>query len=215
MVYRAINACILFMPVLDGCQLLTVEHLKAADGRLHPAQQAMIDYHGSQCGFCTPGFVMSLFAMYLNEDRPSRARINDVLSGNLCRCTGYRPIVDAASAMYDYEWQDPTRANAGHMAERLAQLNADAEPLELRHGERRYFAPANVDQLDALLAQHPDAILLAGGTDVGLWVTKLHRDLPAIIYLDNVAELHDIDDRADELVIGATVTHTDAEALVG
>lgn len=212
--YRAVNACILFVPVLDGCQLLTVEHLKAADGRLHPAQQAMIDYHGSQCGFCTPGFVMSLFAMYLNEDRPSRQRINDVLSGNLCRCTGYRPIIDAAQAMYDYEWQDPTLENIKHTAARLQQLTADTEALELEYGERRYFAPTNTCQLDALLAEHPDATLLAGGTDVGLWVTKQHRDLPAIIYIGNVAELHGIDDRDDELVIGAAVTHTDAYASI-
>src|SRR5699024_28298 len=163
--YQAINACILFLPVLDGGQLLTVEHLKAADGRLHPAQQAMVDHHGSQCGFCTPGFVMSLFALYLNENRPSRQRINDVLSGNLCRCTGYRPIIDAASAMYDYDWQDPTLANAAQVAARLQELNKDAEPLQLQHGERGFFAPTNRDQLDALLAEHPDATLLAGGTD--------------------------------------------------
>src|SRR5699024_236150 len=153
----------------------------------------MVDHHGSQCGFCTPGFVMSLFAMYLNESRPSRGRINDVLSGNLCRCTGYRPIVDAAQAMYDYEWQDPTRAHIDQTARRLAELNRDPEPVALQGSGGRYFAPSNADQLEALLTAHPDATLLAGGTDVGLWVTKLHRDLPAIIYIGNVAELHGIE----------------------
>lgn len=212
--YQAINACILFVPVLDGCQLLTVEHLKADDGRMHPAQQAMVDYHGSQCGFCTPGFVMSLFAMYLNEDRPSRQRINDLLAGNLCRCTGYRPIVDAARAMYDYDWQDPTLANVEGTAARLQRMNDGAEPLALANGERHFFAPTDTDQLDAILADYPDATLLAGGTDVGLWVTKLHRDLPDIVYLGNVAELHGIDDSGDELVIGAAVTHTDAYASI-
>lgn len=210
MVYRAVNACILFVPVLDGCQLLTVEHLKTADGRLHPAQQAMVDHHGSQCGFCTPGFVMSLFGVYLNEDRPSRRRVNDVLAGNLCRCTGYRPIIDAAQAMYDYEWDDPTLAAAEHTAERLAALTHDAEPLELAYGERRYFAPTNARQLDSLLSRYPQATLLAGGTDVGLWVTKLHRDLNQVIFIGHVAELHGIEDNADELVIGAAVTHADA-----
>ncbi|MGA9335753.1 MAG: 2Fe-2S iron-sulfur cluster-binding protein, partial [Rudaea sp.] len=126
--YRAVNACILFVPMLDGCQLLTVEHLQAADGRLHPVQQAMVDHHGSQCGFCTPGFVMSMFALYLSEQQPSRARINDVLSGNLCRCTGYRPIVDAAQAMYDYPWDEPTRAHAARTAQRLNALRSDTEP---------------------------------------------------------------------------------------
>lgn len=213
--YRAVNACILFLPVLDGCQLLTVEHLKDSDGRLHPAQQAMVDYHGSQCGFCTPGFVMSLLAMYLNENRPSRGRINDVLSGNLCRCTGYRPIVDAAQAMYDYDWQDPIRANADRTAKRLAELGEGQEPVALQGSEGQYFAPSNAKQLEALLAEHPDATLLAGGTDVGLWVTKLHRDLPQIVYIGNVAELHGVEERDDELVIGAAVTYSDAIDTLG
>lgn len=99
--YRAVNACILFLPVLDGKQLITVEGLKAADGGLHPAQQAMVDCHGSQCGFCTPGFVMSLFALYKSEAKPARQRINDVLAGNLCRCTGYDKIVRAVQAAAD------------------------------------------------------------------------------------------------------------------
>jgi xanthine dehydrogenase small subunit len=212
--YRAINSCIAFVPMLDGCQLLTVEHLQAADGRLHPVQQAMVDHHGSQCGFCTPGFVMSLFAMYVNEARPTRARVNDVLSGNLCRCTGYRPIVDAALAMYDYAWDEPLRAHAAQTAQRLRELRADAQPLALEHNGRHYFAPTNADQLDALLAAHPQATLLAGGTDVGLWVTKLHRDLGDVIYLGNVAELHGIVERDHELVIGAAVTHTDAYDVI-
>lgn len=213
--YRAVNACILFMPVLDGCQLLTVEHLKAADGRLHPVQQAMVDHHGSQCGFCTPGFVMSLFALYLNEDRPSRQRINDALAGNLCRCTGYRPIIDAAQAMYDYAWDEPVLASAGRTAERLAALDEDAEPLELQYGERYYAAPTSVGQLESLLSRYPEATLLAGGTDVGLWVTKLHRDLDQVIFIGHVAELHGIEDNDDELTIGAAVTHADALEVVG
>jgi xanthine dehydrogenase small subunit len=208
--YHAVNSCILFVPVLDGCQLLTVEHLKSADGRLHPVQQAMVDHHGSQCGFCTPGFVMSLFALYVSESRPTRARVNDVLSGNLCRCTGYRPIIDAAQAMYDYAWDEPTRAHAARTSERLADWRNDPEPLALEHKGRHYFAPTSANQLDALLAAHPRATLLAGGTDVGLWVTKQHRDLGDVIYLGNVAELHGIEDRGEELVIGAAVTHAQA-----
>ncbi|NNC23483.1 xanthine dehydrogenase small subunit [Salinisphaera sp. USBA-960] len=212
--YRAVNACILFMPILDGCQLLTVEHLKAENGALHPAQQAMVDCHGSQCGFCTPGFVMSLFAMYLEENTPSRQRINDVIAGNLCRCTGYRPIVDAAEAMYDYAWQDPTLAHAPATASRLQAMHR-ADTLELSHDGRRYFAPVDEVGLARVLADYPDATLLAGGTDVGLWVTKQHRVLDVVIYVGDVAALQGIDERAQEVVIGAAVTHSDAIAVIG
>jgi xanthine dehydrogenase small subunit len=205
--YRAVNACILFVPVLDGCQLITVEHLKDEAGRLHPAQKAMIEHHGSQCGFCTPGFVMSMFAMYLNEKTPpSRQHINDVLAGNLCRCTGYRPILDAAQAMYAYAWDDPTLAAADQTAARLRELRSD-ELLETEYDGRSFFAPTSARQLQALRASHPDATLLAGGTDVGLWVTKLHKELDHVIYIGNVAELHGIEETADELVIGAVVAH--------
>ncbi len=209
--YQAVNSCILFLPVLDGCELLTVEHLKTRDGQLHPVQRAMVEHGGTQCGFCTPGFVMSLFALYLSErEAPSRQTVNDVLAGNLCRCTGYRPIVEAAQAMYGYPWQDSTLAEADHTAARLAELATDAEPLALECGNKRYFAPTSAAQLEALLAKYPDAVLLAGGTDVGLWVTKKHLDLATVIYIGKVAELHGIDDRDGELRIGAAVTHTDA-----
>src|SRR5438876_1636466 len=109
--FRAINSCIQFVPTLDGKELITVESLKGADGALHPVQQAMVDCHGSQCGFCTPGFVMSLFGLYKNAHRPQRGAIHEALSGNLCRCTGYRAIIDAGEAMYDLpapdDWRGP------------------------------------------------------------------------------------------------------------
>jgi len=214
MTYRAVNACILFMPVLDGCQVLTVEHLKRDDGTLHPAQQAMVDCHGSQCGFCTPGFVMSLFALYLTEARPTRQRTNDVLAGNLCRCTGYRPIVDAASTMYDYDWQDPTLAGAARTAERLTAMRR-SDTLALDHHGRRYFAPVNTDGLAAVLAEHPGATLLAGGTDVGLWVTKRHMELDTVVYVGEVAELHGIEESAEAITVGAAVTHAEAMDVLG
>src|SRR5213593_2575865 len=107
--FRAINSCIQFVPTLDGKELITVESLKGGNGALHPVQRAMVDCHGSQCGFCTPGFVMSLFALYKSAPKPSRQEINDAIAGNLCRCTGYRPIVDAACRMYDYRDRRGTR----------------------------------------------------------------------------------------------------------
>ncbi len=212
--YRAVNACILFTPTLDGKQLITVENLKGRDGSLHPVQRAMVECHGSQCGFCTPGFVMSLFALYKSETNPSHLRINDALAGNLCRCTGYRPIVDAARKMYAYGGRDQF---AAHEAETLARLRAieRTDTLALAHDGRRYFAPKTLEALADLVLRHPDAHLLAGGTDVGLWVTKQHRELDTLIYTGDVAELHRLAIVDGEIEIGAAVTYTDALEILG
>jgi xanthine dehydrogenase small subunit len=212
--YRAVNACILFVPQLDGRQLITVEHLRQPDGSLHPVQQAMVACHGSQCGFCTPGFVMSLFALYHTERAPGRQRILDALAGNLCRCTGYRPIVDAARRMYELGESDQFDARE---AETAAQLRAQerGEWLAYAHRARRYFAPRRVEDLAALCEHFPDACVLAGGTDVGLWVTKQHRDLDTLIYVGAVEELRRLAATATHLEIGAAVTYSDAMAALG
>lgn len=208
--FRAINSCIRFLPTLDGKALYTVESLKRLNnGRLHPAQQAMVDCHGSQCGFCTPGFVMSLFALYRNNPSPDRAAIDDALSGNLCRCTGYRPIIAAAQAMRDYE---PDQLDEQALRRELDQIQPDAG-LALAT-DKGYFSPVALSELTALLARHPDAVLLAGGTDVGLWVTKQHRALPRVIHIGNVAELQRIDETPERLEIGAAVSLTDAFAVM-
>jgi len=205
--YRAVNACIQFLPTLDGKALFSVESLKAADGSLHPVQQSMVDHHASQCGFCTPGFIMSMFALYHNNPAPTRADIDDALSGNLCRCTGYRPIVDACRHMYtDYERVE--QDEAGLVAE-LRDLRRD-RGLSLELEQAHYHAPVTLAELAALYLEHPDARILAGGTDVGLWVTKQLRELPALIYLGNVAELKRVDAGAEGIEIGAAVTLTDA-----
>lgn len=200
---RAVNSCIRFLPTLDGKALITVESLKGRDGRLHPAQQAMVDCHGSQCGFCTPGFVMSLFALYKSESAPTRSRIDDTLSGNLCRCTGYRPIIEAARRMYEYEAQ----ATPGE--ERLAEQLASIKPNGALSLDR-YYAPSDIKSLAALALEHPDACILAGGTDVGLWVTKQHRDLGTVIYVGDVAELQQLAVSKAHIEIGAGVSLTDA-----
>jgi xanthine dehydrogenase small subunit len=215
---RAINSCIQFVPTLDGKELFTVESLKGDDGELHPVQRAMVDDHGSQCGFCTPGFVMSLFALYKSEAEPSRQRINDVLAGNLCRCTGYRPIVDAACRMYELgEGEAPPDEK-----ERLARLRDIQRQGTLEYsgpspgGRRRtYYAPSTLTELATLRQRHPDAYLLAGGTDVGLWVTKHHMDLDAIIYLGNVEELKRLEVSDTHIEVGAGVTVTDAHDVIG
>jgi len=208
--YEAVNACIRFLPTLDGCQLLTVEHLKNPDGTLHPVQRAMVDSHGSQCGFCTPGFVMSLFALYLNEERPDDQRVDDALAGNLCRCTGYAPIVQAARAMHDLG--DRTTDRFNDRAATTARLKAlsDTEILSVGTDDRRFLAPATTDQLADLLLAHPDATIVAGSTDVGLWVTKFQRVLSTVIHTGRVAALRRITERDGALEIGAGATYTDA-----
>jgi xanthine dehydrogenase small subunit len=212
--YRAINSCIRFMATLDGHELVTVEDLQAADGTLHPVQQSMVDHHGSQCGFCTPGFVMSLFALYLEGSPATRERVIYTLTGNLCRCTGYRPIIDAGVAMHDYPappvWS-PAAPRSATRREALAAL-VRREPLRLAG----FYAPRTEEQLAAELIAQPQSMLLGGGTDVGLWVTKQLRDLPPIVYLGAIESLQQIESGAQGLRIGAAVSLTDAwSALVG
>ena len=213
--YRAINSCIRFLPTLDGREIVTVENLKAADGRLHPVQQAMVDYHASQCGFCTPGFVMSLFGLYLNETAPQRDDVVRALSGNLCRCTGYRPIIDAGCRMNDYA--DPaswSRAYARDTKRYEALQSIAAIDTVSLDGGGGYRAPVSLDELARLCEANPQALLLAGGTDVGLWVTKQLRDLPMIIYTGNVAELKSVREGGNAIEIGAAVSLTDAYAAI-
>ena len=208
---RAINSCIQFLPTLDGKALFTVESLKGQGGNPHPVQQAMVDCHASQCGFCTPGFVMSLFALYQTAKPPTRTEINDALAGNLCRCTGYRPIIDAAEAMFRAA---PARESPAALREQLGAL-AQKSPLAFESADRYYCAPTTLDELAAARLAHPEARILAGGTDVGLWVTKQHRDLPSLIYVGNVAAMKRIARTATHLEIGAGAALTDAaDAIV-
>jgi xanthine dehydrogenase small subunit len=185
--YQAINACILFIAQLEGRIILTVDRLAADDGGLHPVQQVMVDAHGSQCGFCTPGIVMSLYAAYLNEPKPSRTRLNELLAGNLCRCTGYGPILAAGEAMYDLPDPAFDRQRRAQDAAQLASM-VHRETIELGDGTSRAFLPATVDALAALCATHPDATIVSGATDVGLWVTKQHRTLPVMIMTNRVRD---------------------------
>ena len=220
---QAINSCIQFLPTLDGKELITVESLGQGDD-LHPVQQAMVDHHGSQCGFCTPGFVMSMFALYKSNPRPSRRDIDDALAGNLCRCTGYRPIIAAAEAMYDAgvdsDWlRQPaapgkkTFKSPLDRVEALQKLQRD-DSLQTSGAGKLFFAPVTSDEMAGILAQHPGATILAGGTDVGLWVTKQHRELKTVIYTGCVAELNRLQVSATQIEIGAAVSITDAMAEI-
>jgi len=201
---KAVNSCIQFAPTLDGKALFTVEDLQQQDGALHPVQQAMVECHGSQCGFCTPGFVMSLWGMYLdkNGEPAQRREIDDCLSGNLCRCTGYRPIIDAAHRMTELPAVAFDRAA---LTTQLQALQRDAGSSYTAHG-RTFYAPRTLEELVSLRAAHPQATLLAGSTDIGLWVTKQLRELGDIIYLGHVAALQTVVELRDMLEIGAGVS---------
>ncbi|MEK6350194.1 MAG: xanthine dehydrogenase small subunit [Burkholderia sp.] len=217
--FKAVNACIQFLPTLDGRALFTVEDLRQPGGALHPVQQAMVDCHGSQCGFCTPGFVMSMWALYEQAGfetaardaaagappaAPSREAIADALTGNLCRCTGYRPIVDAAERMFDLPAPAAPLDRAA-LARTLAALHRD-DTFHYAHAGRSFDAPRSIEALAALRAANPQARLLAGSTDVGLWVTKQLRELGDVIYLGQVAALREIVEADGWLEIGAGVT---------
>jgi xanthine dehydrogenase small subunit len=211
-VYEPVNACILLLGQIDGKELVTVDDL-ACDGTLHPVQQAMVDHHASQCGFCTPGFVMSLFTLYQSGATSERQDIVDHLAGNLCRCTGYRPIVDAGLAVCDGNPDDAWMAAGKETADMLAAL-ADGADIMIGDERQFYAAPAGADSLADLVLAHPDATLVAGATDVGLWITKLMRPLHKIIQLSRVAELQRIEDRPDRLLLGAAVTYENAGRML-
>ncbi|MGS0740417.1 xanthine dehydrogenase small subunit [Glaciimonas sp. GG7] len=222
---KSVNSCIQFLPTLDGKALFTVEDVKQPDGTMHPVQQAMVECHGSQCGFCTPGFVMSLWDLYLKNDGAQcgtasaptpawqplqRKEIDLALSGNLCRCTGYRPIIDAAHRMGELP---PVSFDRAAVQKALQGLQRD-EMFTYTHAGQHFYAPRTLAQLTAIRASLPTARMLAGSTDVGLWVTKQMRDLGDIIYLGQVSELTNIVTNNDQLEIGAGVTLNDAYAAL-
>ena len=207
--YEPVNACILFAAQADGCEVITVEDLARGD-QLHPVQQALVDHHGSQCGFCTPGFVMALFALHHRADvgPADRSQVNDWIAGNLCRCTGYRPIVDAGVAACVAPANDRFSAEEPDARRALAELK-DTDDIFVGTKERFFAAPASLTALAKLYIANPDATLVAGATDVGLWVTKQLRDLPKVIWLGRVKNLDEIEDRRDAVSFGAMVTLAD------
>ena len=211
--YEAFNACILLLGQLDGAELITIEDL-ASGGALHPVQQAMVDHHGSQCGFCTPGIVMSLFAAY-HSGPQTYSSLCDQLAGNLCRCTGYRPILTAALTTCNGAPEDQFAATAREREAALTQL-VDGKDVFVGDEAAFFAAPSSLDSLAVLYARFPDATLVAGATDVGLWITKQLRDLRRVIGLGNVKGLDLVgDDDNGKLSLGAGVTLADAWPLLG
>jgi len=210
-VFQPVNACIQLLGMADGAEIVTVEDIGSASDP-HPVQDAMARHHGSQCGFCTPGIVMSLFGLFHAETiHATRPVINDWLAGNLCRCTGYRPIVDAAQAVLSGPRDDAFTETAAATEWLLASLAQDEDLFcELDGGF--FAAPRSMDALARLYEEHPDATLVAGATDVGLWITKALRDLPKIIWLGRVEGLDRVEASGEGLFLGAACTYADAEA---
>jgi xanthine dehydrogenase small subunit len=206
--WKTVNACIQLLPMVDGKAVQTVEDVKR-DGCLHPAQQALVDCHGSQCGFCTPGFVMSLVQVYeRGGPRPTRQQLADDLAGNLCRCTGYRPILDAGERMFELP---AVSGDDAVIARALAAMAADP-PLAHRDATGACcFVPRSAEGLAGLFESMPEARLLAGATDIGLWVNKQHKALPVLISTTRVAGMQHIETRADgTLSVGAGAPLEDA-----
>jgi xanthine dehydrogenase small subunit len=213
--YETVNACICFVGMLHGAHVVTIERLSPVGGPLHPVQQAMVDFHGSQCGFCTPGIVMSLYGLWLAEPKPDVPQIEKALQGNLCRCTGYSPIVRAGLAMGEYGAanMDALVAERDAIKARLAAIN-DGVTVDIGEGKNRIIVPGSVDELARIYAENPTGTLVSGATDVGLWVTKFMRDIGPMIYIGQLPELHSIIETDGELVLGAAVTYTEAEASI-
>jgi len=215
LVYESVNACIRFLGSLDGCHVVTIEHLRGEAGRLHPVQQAMVDFHGSQCGFCTPGFVMSLYALWMRSPDPSVAAIEKALQGNLCRCTGYEAIVRAARAISGYGTvaKDQLAVERRQVISRLTVLR-DGARVEIGEEKRRLIVPASADDFAALLDKEPNATVVAGSTDVGLWVTKHMREISPAIFIGGLDDLRGLSEEKGLITIGAGVTYSEAFSLL-
>lgn len=202
--YRAINSCITFMSALQGKQLITVEQL-AKDGELHPVQQSMVEHHGSQCGFCTPGFIMSMFALYHQDTPVNRDIVNHALSGNLCRCTGYRPIIDATLHACRHKQADHFSLNEQHTLKQLQNLNVS------ENSTSRLLTPFNRESLKNAIQSHPTAPLFAGSTDLALQVTQQLKQFDYLISLSQVQELKQLQVQDNGLMIGAALPLSDIE----
>ena len=200
--YKAINACISFVTILQGKQLIIVEDLLNSKGSLHPVQKAMVDYHGSQCGFCTPGFVMSLFAMYKQNSSYDENIIKESLAGNLCRCTGYRSIIDAAKSLKNNKILDQFEKSKQQTLKLLKKIKHTS--INISNNNKKYFAPINIKELKKILKNYPNSKLLSGGTDLSLTVTKERKDLNTLIYMNSISELNYIKNKNAFIEIGAT-----------
>lgn len=213
--YESVNACIRFVGSLDGCHVVTVDSLATPGGPLHPVQQAMVQTHASQCGFCTPGFVMSLYGLWMENPKPSVTEIEKALQGNLCRCTGYAAIIRAAEAISTIGdlGTDPLFAERDRIAGELAALQ-DGRRVVIGEGAELFMLPASVDDFADVLEANPKATIVAGSTDVGLWVTKFMRDIAPVVHLTHLEELRRITVGEEGVTLGAGVSYAEAYPVI-
>ena len=210
--YTAVNSCITFLPTLTGKQLILVEDLISKDNSLHPVQEAMVKCHGSQCGFCTPGFIMSLFSMFKNYSKFKEDVIKDSIAGNLCRCTGYKPIIKAAKSLQTKNKIDHFSKNKKKTISLLKKIGNKS--IVIYKNDKRYFAPRYVSELKKIIKQNPESKLLSGGTDLSLIVTKDRQDIESTIYMNSIRELNYIKNNNKYIEIGATTPLSDFEKYI-
>nr|WP_111298763.1 xanthine dehydrogenase small subunit [Paracoccus saliphilus] len=212
LVYEPVNACIRLLPSCHATHVVTIEHLRGPDGKLHPVQAAMVEHHGSQCGFCTPGIVMALYGLWMTNPVATAAQIETALQGNICRCTGYQPIVTAALAAgaAGGQAQDALVQERAVVAARLARMRNGR--VQVSRGGQQAIIPADVDDLAQVLLDQPAATLVAGATDVGLWVTKFLRDISPAVFIGHL--MKDWRVEGDTIRLGAGVTYSEAAALI-
>ena len=213
LVYEPVNACIRFLASVQGCHVVTVEYLSGPDGRLHPVQEAMVEHHGSQCGFCTPGFVMSLYALWMRVPEPTVSQVETAVQGNLCRCTGYEPIIRAAVAVsrYGTPAADHLETERDGMTARLRAIRSEAR-IVTGPQDNLSILPASVDDLADCLLDWPEAIIVAGATDVGLWVTKFLRPIGPAIFTGHLDAFRTVERQGNALRIGAGASYSDCQA---
>jgi len=208
--YRAINSCITFLPTLQGKQLITVEDLISKNGSLHPVQEAMVNRHGSQCGFCTPGFVMALFSMFKKYSNFKEDVIKESISGNLCRCTGYKPIINAAKNLKNKNKTDHFSQNIKNTIKLLKKINNKS--IKIYKNNKRYYAPRYIQELKKIIKKNINSDFLSGGTDLSLSVTKERKDINSIIYMNSINEINYIKNNSKYIEVGASTPLIELES---
>ncbi|MFN3275398.1 MAG: xanthine dehydrogenase small subunit [Paracoccus sp. (in: a-proteobacteria)] len=212
LIYEPVNACIRLLASCHATHIVTIEHLRGSEGGLHPVQRAMVDHHGSQCGFCTPGIVMALYGLWMSNPQADAEAIETALQGNICRCTGYEPIIKAALAAgaAGGQAQDALTRERAAVTEALTAMTGGR--IDLARGSDRAIIPSDTDDLAQILLTEPKATLVAGATDVGLWVTKFMRDISPAVFIGHL--MKDITVEGDTLHLGAGVTYSEAAPLI-